>query len=282
MPPDIFIVLMFILGLLVGSFLNVVIHRLPIMMEREWRAQCRLLLDLSDSVENGNRATFNLILPRSSCSHCLKPIRALDNIPVVSYLMLHGKCRNCSAQISLQYPAVELASAVLSAYLAWHFDSEIKTFFAMLLTWALLCLSMIDIDKRLLPDDITLSFLWLGLACNLFFIFTDPSSSLLGAMLGYSVLWLIFILFKITTGKEGMGHGDFKLLAMLGAWLGWQMLPLVILLASLLGSMVGGCLILFRKHDHGKPIPFGPYLALSGWIALLWGADINRIYLSFL
>ena len=152
----------------------------------------------------------------------------------------------------------------------------------MLLTWAWLCLSIIDMDKQLLPDDITLSFLWLGLACNLFFMFTDPASSLIGAMLGYSVLWLIFVLFKITTGKEGMGHGDFKLLAMLGAWLGWQMLPLVILLASLLGSMVGGSLILLHKHGHGTPIPFGPYLALSGWIALLWGADINRIYLSFL
>lgn len=273
---------MFILGLLVGSFLNVVIHRLPIMMEREWRAQCRLLLNMPESPEVASHATYNLIVPRSSCPHCLKQIRIRDNIPVISYLHLRGKCRNCAAPISLRYPVIELISAGLTALIAWHFNFEIKTFFAVLLTWALLCLTVIDIDKQLIPDDITLPFLWLGLACNLFNMFTDPVSGLVGAMLGYSILWTIFILFKMLTGKEGMGYGDFKLLAMLGAWTGWHMVPLMILLASVLGSLAGIGLMVFRKHDHGQPIPFGPYLAFSGWIALLWGADINRLYLSLM
>ena len=277
-----FIVLMFILGLLVGSFLNVVIYRLPIMMERAWHAQCRSLLKLADSPEVEEKAPYNLFAPRSNCPYCLKPIRAIDNIPVVSYVLLHGKCRNCSTHISLRYPVVELASAILSAYIAWHFGFEIKTYFAVLLTWALLCLSIIDIDKQLLPDDITLPFLWAGLACNLFNIFTNINSSLLGAMLGYLILWIIFMLFKCITGKEGMGYGDFKLLAMLGAWLGWQMLPQVIILASLFGSLMGLYLIFFCKRNHNKPIPFGPYLALSGWIALLWGPDINQMYLALL
>ena len=273
---------MFVLGLLVGSFLNVVIHRLPLMLEREWRTQCRVLLGLPSSAETEGQTTLNLIMPRSRCPHCSAPVRALDNIPVVSYLLLHGKCRNCSARISPRYPVVELASALLSAYIAWHFGFDVKTIFALLLTWALLCLSIIDMDRQLLPDDITLPFLWLGLACNIFNLFTDTVSSLIGAILGYSVLRVIYVLFKIITGKEGMGFGDFKLLAMLGAWTGWQMLPLIILLASLLGSIVGISMIIFRKHDQGKPIPFGPYLALSGWVALLWGSELNRLYLSFL
>jgi len=272
---------MFILGLLVGSFLNVVIYRLPIMMEREWRTQCRSLLGIPDLAEIDGQTTFNLLMPRSSCPHCHQPVRALDNIPLVSYVLLRGRCRDCTAPISLRYPAIELTSAVLSAYIAWHFGLDVKTFFAVLLTWALLCLSIIDVDKHLLPDDITLPFLWLGLACNIFNMFTDTVSGLIGAMLGYAVLWLIFVLFKIISGKEGMGYGDFKLLAMLGAWTGWQMLPLIILLASLLGSLVGVFLIIVHKHDRGIPIPFGPYLTLSGWIALLWGSDLNRIYLSF-
>jgi len=282
MPPEIFIVLMFIFGLLVGSFLNVVILRLPLMMEREWRAQCRLLLNLPESPEIASHATYNLIVPRSTCPHCLNQIRIRDNIPVISYLLLRGKCRNCAAPISLRYPVIELISAGLTALIAWHFNFEIMTFFAVLLTWALLCLTVIDIDKQLLPDNITLPFLWLGLACNLFNMFTDPVSGLIGAMLGYSILWTIFIIFKLLTGKEGMGYGDFKLLAMLGAWTGWQMLPLMILLASVLGSMAGIGFMIYYKHDHGKPIPFGPYLAFSGWIALLWGADINQLYLSLM
>ncbi|MGH8120192.1 MAG: prepilin peptidase, partial [Gammaproteobacteria bacterium] len=186
MPPEIYIILMFVLGLLVGSFLNVVIHRLPIMMEREWRIQCRTLLDLPVSADIAGQTTYNLIMPRSCCPHCHAPVRALDNIPVVSYVLLRGKCRNCAARISMRYPAIELASAVLCAYIAWHFGFDVKTILAVLLTWALLCLSLIDIDKQLLPDDITLPFLWLGLACNIFSMFTDTVSSLVGAMLGYA------------------------------------------------------------------------------------------------
>ena len=283
MTPEYFIVLMFVLGLLVGSFLNVVIHRLPLIMEREWRAQCRLLFnDIVASPDKASPATYNLIVPRSSCPHCHKQIHALDNIPVISYLLLRGKCRNCAAPISLRYPVVELISAGLAAFVAWHFNFEVKTFFAILLTWALLCLSVIDIDKQLLPDDITQPFLWLGLSCNLFNMFTDTNSSLIGAIAGYAILWIVFMLFKVITGKEGMGNGDFKLLAMLGAWLGWQMLPFIILFASLLGSLSGLFLIWIRRRDWGWgiPIPFGPYLALSGWIALLWGSDVIRIYLS--
>lgn len=273
---------MFILGLLVGSFLNVVIHRLPIMMERDWRAQCSLLLKIPENTAGAEHAHYNLLVPRSFCPHCHKQIRNRDNFPVISYLLLHGRCRDCTAPISLRYPLIEFFTAVLTAFIAWHFNFEIKVFFAVLLTWALLCLAVIDMDKQLLPDDITLPFLWLGLACSLLHMFTDPVSGLIGAMLGYSILWIIFILFKFLTGKEGMGHGDFKLLAMLGAWTGWQMLPFIILVASLLGSIVGIGLILFHNHAQGKPIPFGPYLALSGWIALLWGADINQLYLSLM
>jgi len=273
---------MFIFGSLVGSFLNVVIHRLPIMMERDWRAQCKLLLSLPESTEVTDQTKYNLIVPRSACPHCLKQIRNRDNIPVISYLLLHGRCRFCTVPISLRYPLIEFITAVLTAFIAWHFNFEIKAFFAVLLTWALLCLTVIDMDKQLLPDDITLPFLWLGLACSLLHIFTDPVSALLGAMLGYSILWTIFILFKFLTGKEGMGYGDFKLLAMLGAWTGWQMLPLMLLMASILGSIVGIGLMVLRKHEQGKPIPFGPYLALSGWIALLWGAEINQLYLSLI
>jgi leader peptidase (prepilin peptidase)/N-methyltransferase len=280
LPPEILIILSFILGLLVGSFLNVVMHRLPIMMEREWRDQCRQLFNMPEKPEDSDQIKYNLIVPRSSCPHCLKPIHNIDNIPVISYLLLRGRCRHCTAPISLRYPMIELITAIVTALIAWHFNFELKTIFAMLLTWALLCLAVIDIDKQLLPDNITLPFLWLGLACSLFHMFTDPVSSLIGAMLGYSVLWAIFMLFKLLTGKEGMGYGDFKLLAMLGAWTGWQMLPLVILLSSVLGSIVGIYFIIFRNHEHRKPIPFGPYLALSGWIALLWGSDLNRLYLS--
>lgn len=249
-------------------------------MEREWREQCRSLFDMTDNSEHAGLQTYNLLSPRSMCPRCTTQIRALDNIPVISYLLLHGKCRNCNQPVSLRYPLVELISALLSAYIGWYFGFEIKTMFAVLLTWSLICLSMIDMEKQLLPDDITLPFLWLGLACNLFNMFTDTNSSLIGAMLGYCVLWPVFKLFKIVTGKEGMGYGDFKLLSMLGAWLGWQMLPLIILLASLLGSIAGLCLILFRGHERWKPIPFGPYLALSGWIALLWGANITAMYLA--
>ena len=271
-----------ILGLIVGSFLNVIIYRLPRMMESDWRAQCCELLDIDDADEVA-RPPFNLMYPRSQCPHCGHPIKALENIPVLSYLFLKGKCAACHHPISLRYPFIEISSGVFAAIVACHFGFGLQAAFAIMLTWALICLSMIDIDRQLLPDDITLPFLWLGLACNLLLtgMFTDIYSSLLGAMSGYIVLWTVYILFKLVTGKQGMGYGDFKLLAMLGAWLGWQMLPVIVLVSSFLGATVGISLILFRHHDKGKPIPFGPYLAVAGWIALLWGHEISSAYLQW-
>lgn len=272
---------MFLIGLLVGSFLNVVIYRLPVMLEQSWREQCQVLLNLKPEAEQEPQLAYNLLSPRSRCRHCNSSIGALDNIPIISYLILRGRCRHCSTPISLRYPAIELTSALLCAGLAWYFGPGAKALLAMLLTWALLCLSMIDVDKQLLPDDITLPFLWLGLAANIFHVFTTPVSALMGVMLGYLVLWLIYQLFRLLTGKEGMGFGDFKLLAMLGAWTGWQMIPLIVLLASVAGSIIGVGLMIFRNHEHSQPIPFGPYLALAGWVALLWGRELNQLYLSF-
>ena len=259
-----------------------IIYRLPRMMESDWRAQCCELLDIDDADEVA-RPPFNLMYPRSQCPHCGHPIKALENIPVLSYLFLKGKCAACHNPISLRYPFIEISSGVFAAIVACHFGFGLQATFAIMLTWALICLSMIDIDRQLLPDDITLPFLWLGLACNLLLpgMFTDIYSSLLGAMSGYIVLWTVYILFKLVTGKQGMGYGDFKLLAMLGAWLGWQMLPVIVLVSSFLGAAVGISLILFRHHDKGKPIPFGPYLAVAGWIALLWGHEISSAYLQW-
>lgn len=280
MYPVAFVIFMAILGLIVGSFLNVVIYRLPRMMEREWRTQCKELLNLQDKPEEIHES-FNLVIPRSRCPQCNHKISALDNIPVISYLLLKGKCRICNSSISLHYPLVEMISGILTAYIAWYFGYSVQTLFAVPLTWALICLCMIDIDRQILPDDITLPFLWLGLACNMSGVFTDVYSSLIGAMAGYGVLWSMFIAFKLATGKEGMGYGDFKLFAMLGAWLGWQMLPLIILLSSMLGAVIGISLILFRKHDKNIPIPFGPYLVISGWIAMIWGDAIIAAYWSW-
>lgn len=280
--PEAFVITMAILGLVVGSFLNVVIYRLPVMMEREWRAQCKSILEIKDDNQSGSETPFNLVFPRSRCPHCGNLITALENIPVISYLLLKGKCKNCRHPISPRYPVVELIAGILTAFIAWHFGFETKTFFAVLLTWALICLSFIDLDHQLLPDDIVLPFLWLGIICNMFGLFTDIYSSLLGAIFGYGILWLIFISYKLLTGKEGMGYGDFKLLAMLGAWSGWQMLPLIILLSSMLGAIVGISLIIFTKHGKNIPIPFGPYLTIAGWTGLLWGQEIMQFYLRSL
>ena len=267
-------------GLLAGSFLNVVIYRLPIMMEREWRAECSRLLETGE--EDLPRETFNLVLPRSACPHCRHPISALENIPVLSFLVLGGRCRECKAPISWRYPLVEALSAAIAMVVAVHFGVSLQAVFALLLSWALLALTAIDYEHQLLPDDITLPLLWLGILCNMFGLYTDVYSSLFGAMAGYLILWLVYVAFKLATGKEGMGYGDFKLLAMLGAWLGWQMLPLVIILSSLLGAAVGIGLILFRSHDKSRPIPFGPYLALAGWIALLYGRDLTGLYFNWI
>ncbi|MBR0568409.1 prepilin peptidase [Azoarcus sp. L1K30] len=265
-----------LIGLFVGSFLNVVIHRLPRMMEQEWLAQAAELR--GEPVPEAER--FNLAAPRSRCPHCGHLISALENIPVVSYVILRGRCSHCSAPIGRRYPIVETLSAVLSGYAAWHFGYSVATAGALLFLWAMIALTFIDFDTQLLPDDITLLLLWLGLAFNIAGTYTDLQSAVIGAMAGYLVLWSIFWLFKLTTGKEGMGYGDFKLLAAIGAWLGWQTLPLTILLSSVVGAIVGISLIAFARHGRNVPIPFGPYLAAAGVIALFWGESITRHYLG--
>ena len=276
--PVFFVITMALLGMCVGSFLNVVIYRLPKMMQQDWQKQCCELLDIKN--ENGEEQQVNLIFPGSSCPACQHKITALENIPVISYLYLKGRCRSCNVKISPQYPLIEILTGLTTAYITWHFGFSPQTLFAVLLTWALICLSVIDLEHSLLPDDITLPFMWLGLACNIFGVFTDITSSLIGAMLGYSILWLIFMGFKVITGKEGMGYGDFKLLALLGAWLGWQSLPLIILLSSIAASLIGIIMILFRGRDKSVAFPYGPYLAIAGWITLLWGEELIGTYLN--
>ena len=275
--PYAFVTLMGIIGLLVGSFLNVVILRLPKMMHAEWNRECKLLLEIS-SEKDVLEEEYNLVRPRSHCPNCEHKIAAWENIPVLSYLLLKGKCSNCQNPISIRYPTIELLSGLLTLFIAGHFGFGLQAIFAVLLTWALLSLSIIDAEHQLLPDDITLPFLWLGILINTFGLFTDVYSSLFGVMAGYGSLWSVYMLFKLVTGKEGMGYGDFKLLAMLGAWMGWQILPLVIILSSMCGAIVGVGLILARKHDRKNPIPFGPYLAMAGWIALIWGTEITNVY----
>jgi len=268
-----------LIGLLVGSFLNVVIYRLPIMMQRNWRKECIEYLQI-DATESEPQETFNLVFPLSRCPNCNTPIKPYQNIPVISYLFLKGQCATCSNPISSRYPIIEAFTAITSAIVAWHFGDTPQTVFALMLTWSLIALSFIDIDHQLLPDNITLPVLWLGLFLSLFGIYTDAHNSIIGAIAGYTILWSVYHLFKLATGKEGMGYGDFKLLALFGAWLGWQYLPVIILLSSLVGAMIGISMIIFVKRDHNIPIPFGPYLAAAGWIALLWGNDLNQFYLS--
>lgn len=268
----------FILGLLIGSFLNVVIHRLPIMMEREWQTQARDFLNLEHPA---GEDTLTLAKPASRCPHCGHGIRWYENIPLLSYLWLRGKCSSCGASIGLRYPLVELLTAVLSAVVAWHFGFGWQAGAALLLTWALIALSLIDVDHQLLPDSITLPFLWLGLLLSLFPVFADMQASLIGAIAGYLSLWIVYQLFRLVTGKEGMGFGDFKLLALLGAWMGWQSLPMIILLSSAVGAVLGVTLMLVQGRDRHQPMPFGPYLAIAGWIALLWGERISDAYLRW-
>ena len=276
--PPIFALLCGILGLTVGSFLNVVIHRLPKMMTRAWQQQCAEL----NGKEAEDAPTYNLLVPRSACPHCGHSISAAENIPVLSYLFLRGQCKGCGAAISARYPVVEAACGLLSAYAAWHFGFGWAALGALLLVWALLTLTCIDIDTQLLPDDITLPLLWLGLLFNVSGTFVNLSSAVMGAITGYLVLWSIYWLFKLVTGKEGMGYGDFKLLAAIGAWLGWQMLPLVIMLSSVVGAVVGITLIVAARHGRNVPIPFGPYLAGGGLIALFWGQTLTQGYLQML
>lgn len=275
--PAFFTGTVFVLGLLVGSFLNVVIHRLPLMMERGWQAQCKDYLGESLA----EQAPLTLAKPASHCTHCGHKIRFYENIPVLSYLWLRGKCSSCRQAISIRYPLIELLTAIMSAVIAWHYGFGWQAGTALLLTWALIALSMIDADHQLLPDAITLPFLWLGLTLSLFPVFADMRSSLIGAIAGYLSLWTVYQLFKLLTGKEGMGFGDFKLLALLGAWLGWQSLPMIILLSSVVGAVFGGAMIAIQGRDRAQPIPFGPYLAIAGWIAMLWGERISSAYLRW-
>ena len=273
-----------ILGLMVGSFLNVVIHRLPKMMELGWQQQCDELNNedsLTQAVPD-SKPPYNLIVPRSACPHCGHAISAWENIPIVSYLLLRGKCRGCSTAISPRYPIIEAISGSLCAYAAWHFGFGWEAVGAILLIWALLTLTTIDFDTQLLPDDITLPLLWTGLLFNLNGVYTSLHNAVLGAVIGYLALWSVYWLFKLVTGKEGMGYGDFKLLAALGAWMGWEMLPLIILLSSLVGAVVGITLIVALKHGRNIPIPFGPYLAGGGFIALFWGQTLTQEYLQLL
>ena len=248
------------------------------MLEKEWTQQCHDFLQHEPSTENTEK--FNLSYPASRCPECDHKIRFWENIPVISYLLLGGKCSNCKTHISFQYPLIEIITAILSVVVAYHFGATLQTLAALILTWSLVALTLIDAQKQILPDNITQPLLWLGIVVNLSGLFTPITSSIIGAIAGYLILWSIYHLFKIITGKEGMGYGDFKLLAVLGAWMGWEMLPLIIVLSSVVGAIVGIAMIVFKQHDKSVPIPFGPYLAIAGWIAFLWGADINQAWLS--
>ncbi len=285
--PIVFIGFSFVLALLIGSFLNVVIYRLPIMMEREWRAQCEEIAETPSAELPTGR--FDLVAPRSRCPSCGKQISAMQNIPVLSYLMLGGKCGSCEAPISRRYPIIELLTAVFTGIVAWRFGFGWEAGAAILMTWALIAISVIDIDHQIIPDSISLPLIWAGLFLSLFheaagaeILFVDAKTAIAGGLAGYLSLWSIYHLFRLLTGKEGMGYGDFKLLAALGAWLGWQMLPLIILLSAVVGAAVGISLIVFKRHDRSVPIPFGPYLAAAGWIAMLYGPQIIDGYLDYM
>jgi leader peptidase (prepilin peptidase)/N-methyltransferase len=271
----------FIFGLLVGSFLNVVIYRLPKMMERDWKHECRLILDIEDHEAKNITEKFNLAFPNSSCPHCGTAIKPWQNIPVISYLILGGKCHHCKASISIRYPLIELATGIIAAVIAWKFGVSLQTLALLGFSFSLIALTMIDIDHQLLPDQITLPLMWTGLIANQWSLFCSPVDAFWGAVAGYMSLWCVFQLFKLVTGKEGMGFGDFKLLAALGAWMGWQQLPLIIILSSLVGAVLGSIMLSLAKKGRGTPIPFGPYLAIAGWIAMLWGTQITDMYFQF-
>ena len=274
----------FLLGLfslLVGSFLNVLIHRLPIMLERSWQQEYQDYFSSNDgSTVSSER--YNLFLPRSACPHCGHKITALENIPLFSWLFLKGRCSSCHQPISARYPLVELLCALASVAVALYYPPSWALAGALLLTWILLALTFIDLDKLLLPDQLTLPLLWIGLLLNLSQQFVPLADAVIGAIAGYMVLWSLYWAFKLLTGKEGMGYGDFKLLAALGAWLGWQSLPLILILSSCVGAVLGITLIVMKQQQHSKPMPFGPYLAIAGWIALLWGNQITNWYLGLI
>jgi leader peptidase (prepilin peptidase)/N-methyltransferase len=283
--PAIFIAVAFAFALLIGSFINVVIYRLPLMMQLEWRDQCKELQDtLPDDLPEG---PFNLVVPRSRCPACGTQITAWQNIPVLSYLFLGAQCANCKASISLRYPLVEFLTAVLAAICAWHFGFGWEALMAIALTFALVAISLIDVDHQIIPDSIVVPLVWAGLLMSLFHplagadtLFVAPQEAIIGALAGYLSLWGVYQLFKLVTGKEGMGYGDFKLLAALGAWLGWGSLHIIILLSAVVGAIIGIAMIVFRGRDRQLPFPFGPYLAAAGWITLLYGDAIQNTYMD--
>lgn len=283
-----FIAVVFAFSLLIGSFLNVVIHRLPIMMEREWREQARELADTPPETDLPE-GRFDLLVPSSHCPSCGALISTWQNIPVISYLLLRGRCANCKSSISARYPLVEFMTAVLAATTAWHFGLGWEALLAIVLTMTLLSITMIDAGTQLIPDAIVLPLMWLGLAMSLFHplpgantLFIEPSDAIVGAMAGYLSLWSVFWLFKLVTGKDGMGYGDFKLLAALGAWLGWQQLPMIILMSAVVGVALNVGMIITRGKDRSIPIPFGPYLAGAGWITMIWGETIKNTYIDLM
>jgi len=275
LEPVVATAIAFVVGLCIGSFLNVVIHRLPKMLERGWQAQCTELRGETPAPE----PAYNLVVPRSACPSCGHQITALQNIPVVSWLALGGKCASCKAPISVRYPVVEILGGLLAAYAIWRFGPTARGLGACVLLWSLTALTMIDIDTQLLPDDITLPLLWAGLIVNLAGLFAPLKDAVIGAVAGYLSLWTIYWLFKLIRGKEGMGHGDFKLLGALGAWLGWQVLPVIVLLSSVVGAVIGITLIVFKGRDNQLPLAFGPYLAIAGAIALFYGGPLIKLIL---
>ena len=276
--PTAFVILALGLGLVVGSFLNVLVWRLPSMLARDWRQQAREILELPGEAPG---ATYNLMLPHSHCPHCSHPLRAWENIPLLSYLMLRGRCASCKTPISARYPLIELSCALLSGFIAWHLGFGWQAAGLLVLSWGLLALCLIDADHQLLPDVLVMPLLWLGVIVNAFELFVPLQDAVWGAVAGYLSLWTVYWLFKLITGKEGIGHGDFKLLALLGAWGGWQILPLTILLASLVGAVSGLLWLRWKRAKTSTQIPFGPYLAIAGWIAMLWGGQITDFYWQF-
>ena len=270
------------MGLCVGSFLNVVAYRIPLMMERDWKLECHEYLELKPPEFEDKLLSLNLATPASACPNCGHKIRFWENIPVLSYLFLKAKCSSCASSISIQYPAVELVTGIASLVVAFTFGVTLQTLAALLFTWVLIALTLIDLKKQLLPDNITLPLLWSGILLSFFDVFSNLNDSVIGAIAGYLILWSVYQLFKLLTKKEGMGFGDFKLLAALGAWLGYSYLPQIILVSSVVGSIIGITLLIVGKTEQQQPLPFGPYLATAGWIALLWGETINTTYLAFL
>ena len=274
----VFYSIVFILGLCIGSFINVVVYRVPKMLCFNWFIQCYDFLNLQPKFKKNPKINLNLFFPSSHCPNCKNKIWFIDNIPIVSYVFLKGKCRHCKKTIAIKYPLTEIITAFCSLIVGWKFGINLNLICGLLITWVLIIQSGIDLQEYLIPDEITLPALWFGLIINSFNVFVNLQQAVIGAVIGYLFFWLVYWVFKLITGKEGMGYGDFKLMAMLGAWFGYQMLPLIIFISTIMGSIVGGVLILLKKHNRDSVIPFGPYLSIAGWIAMLWGKSINAWY----